>query len=58
MDYRDLNKITMKNRYPLLRIYDLIDQLQGASWFWKINLLCDEEGIIWPSELIKVITSL
>ena len=27
----------MKNRYPLPRIYDLFDQLQGASWFSKIN---------------------
>ncbi|GJY10511.1 putative reverse transcriptase domain-containing protein [Tanacetum coccineum] len=30
IDYRDLNKLTIKNRYPLLRIDDLFDQLQGA----------------------------
>ncbi|KAL9254895.1 Transposon Ty3-I Gag-Pol polyprotein-like protein [Drosera capensis] len=31
IDYRELNKITIKNRYPLPRIDDLFDQLQGAS---------------------------
>ncbi|KAI3505229.1 hypothetical protein L1887_27219 [Cichorium endivia] len=38
IDYRELNKLTVKNRYPLPRIDDLFDQLQGASWFSKINL--------------------
>ncbi|KAI3827455.1 hypothetical protein L1987_01530 [Smallanthus sonchifolius] len=38
MDYRELNKLTVKNRYPLPRIDDLFDQLQGASWFSKIDL--------------------
>ncbi|KAJ9541583.1 hypothetical protein OSB04_028089 [Centaurea solstitialis] len=38
IDYRELNKLTMKNRYPLPRIDDLFDQLQGASWFSKIDL--------------------
>ena len=38
IDYRDLNKITVKNRYPLPRIDDLFDQLQGASYFSKIDL--------------------
>ncbi|KAJ9565945.1 hypothetical protein OSB04_001911 [Centaurea solstitialis] len=38
IDYRELNKRTMKNRYPLPRIDDLFDQLQGASWFSKIDL--------------------
>ena len=36
IDYRELNKLTIKNRYPLPRIDDLFDQLQGASWFSKI----------------------
>ncbi|GKG35111.1 hypothetical protein Tco_0440265, partial [Tanacetum coccineum] len=36
IDYRELNKITIKNRYPLLRIDDLFDQLQGACYFSKI----------------------
>ncbi|GJU92548.1 putative reverse transcriptase domain-containing protein [Tanacetum coccineum] len=31
IDYRELNKLTVKNRYPLLRIDDLFDQLQGSS---------------------------
>ncbi|GJU52810.1 putative reverse transcriptase domain-containing protein [Tanacetum coccineum] len=38
IDYRELNKLTVKNRYPLPRIYDLFDQLQGSSVYAKINL--------------------
>ncbi|GKC32070.1 putative reverse transcriptase domain-containing protein [Tanacetum coccineum] len=38
IDYRELNKITIKNRYPLHRIDDLFDQLQGACYFSKIDL--------------------
>ena len=38
IDYRELNKLMVKNRYPLPRIDDLFDQLQGASWFSKIDL--------------------
>ncbi|KAJ9556038.1 hypothetical protein OSB04_010652 [Centaurea solstitialis] len=38
VDYRELNKLTVKNRYPLPRIDDLFDQLQGAAWFSKIDL--------------------
>ncbi|GJT89812.1 putative reverse transcriptase domain-containing protein [Tanacetum coccineum] len=37
-DYRELNKLTIKNRYPLLRIDDLFDQLQRARYFSKIDL--------------------
>lgn len=37
-DYRALNKITVKNKYPLPRVEDLIDQLQGAKVFSKIDL--------------------
>ncbi|GJR72610.1 putative reverse transcriptase domain-containing protein, partial [Tanacetum coccineum] len=36
--YRELNKLTIKNRYPLPRIDDLFDQLQGACCFSKIDL--------------------
>ncbi|KAL0559106.1 hypothetical protein IC582_003696 [Cucumis melo] len=38
IDYRELNKVTVKNRYPLPRIDDLFDQLQGATVFSKIDL--------------------
>ena len=38
IDYRQLNKVTVKNKYLLPRIYDLFDQLQGASLFSKIDL--------------------
>nr|GEX58217.1 putative reverse transcriptase domain-containing protein [Tanacetum cinerariifolium] len=38
IDYWELNKLTMKNRYPLPRIYDLFDQLQGSSVYSKIDL--------------------
>nr|GEV38923.1 putative reverse transcriptase domain-containing protein [Tanacetum cinerariifolium] len=41
IDYRELNKLTVKNRYPLLRIDDLFDQLQGLSVYSKIDLLSD-----------------
>eukprot|EP01018_Ginkgo_biloba_P001842 Gb_23790 [translate_table: standard] len=37
IDYRAINKIMVKNRYPLPRIDDLLDQLQGASFFSKID---------------------
>ncbi|GJT02068.1 hypothetical protein Tco_0823237 [Tanacetum coccineum] len=37
-DYRELNKLTVKNRYPLPRIDDLFDQLQGSSVYSKIDL--------------------
>ncbi|GKB17159.1 putative reverse transcriptase domain-containing protein [Tanacetum coccineum] len=38
IDYRELNKLTVKNRYPLPRIGDLFDQLQGSRFFSKIDL--------------------
>ncbi|GKD43451.1 putative reverse transcriptase domain-containing protein [Tanacetum coccineum] len=38
IDYRELNKLTVKNRYPLPRIDDLFDQLQDSSVYSKINL--------------------
>jgi hypothetical protein len=38
VDYRSLNKVTIKNKYPLPRIEDLFDQMKGASVFSKIDL--------------------
>ena len=38
IDYRQINKVTVKNKYPLQRIEDLIDLLKGASVFLKIDL--------------------
>ncbi|GJV50133.1 putative reverse transcriptase domain-containing protein [Tanacetum coccineum] len=38
IDYRELNKLTIKNQYPLPRINDLFDQLQGSCFFSKIDL--------------------
>ena len=52
IDYRELNKVTIKNKYPLPRIDDLFDQLQGALVFSKVHLrsgyhplIIKEEGI-------------
>ncbi|KAA3479801.1 DNA/RNA polymerases superfamily protein [Gossypium australe] len=38
IDYRQLNRVTIKNKYPLPRIYDLFDQLKGAAVSSKIDL--------------------
>ena len=38
IDYRQLNQVTVKNKYPLPRIDELFNQLQGAQFFSKIDL--------------------
>ena len=38
IDYRELNKVTIRNQYPLPRIDDLFDQLQGVRVFFKIDM--------------------
>ncbi|CAN4124008.1 unnamed protein product [Withania somnifera] len=40
IDYRRLNKVTKKNKYPMPRINDLFDRLRGATVFSKIDLRC------------------
>jgi hypothetical protein len=39
IDYRSLNEVTIQNKYPLPRIDDPFDQLQGAKYFSKIDLM-------------------
>lgn len=38
IDYNQLNKVTVKNKYLLLRINELFDQLEGVQYFSKIDL--------------------
>ncbi|GJS49718.1 putative reverse transcriptase domain-containing protein [Tanacetum coccineum] len=62
IDYQELNKLTVKNRYPLPKIDDLFDQLQGSSVYSKIDLrvkflghVIDSQGIhVDPSKIESV----
>jgi len=54
IDYRKLNKATVKNKYPLPRIDELFDQLQGARVFSKIDLRSGYYQLrIKPSDVAK-----
>jgi len=54
VDYRPLNEVTIKNKYPLPRIEDLFDQLKGACVFSKIDLRSDYHQLrIRPSGIPK-----
>eukprot|EP00253_Pinus_taeda_P019481 PITA_19481 len=69
IDYRQLNKVTMKNMYPFPRIDDLFDQLKGETMFSKIELrlgyhqtkvhymrhVVSKEGIALEPEKIRVV---
>ena len=48
VDYRSLNQITIKNKYPMPRIDELFDQLKGAKYFSKIDL-----NQIYPKPLLE-----
>nr|GEZ07353.1 putative reverse transcriptase domain-containing protein [Tanacetum cinerariifolium] len=54
IDYRELNKLTIKNRYPLPTIDDLFDQLQGACCFSKIDLCSGYHQLrVWEEDIPK-----
>ena len=53
IDYRQLNKVTTKNKYPLPQIEDLFDQLQGASYFSKVDLTRDITNLGWETRMYK-----
>jgi hypothetical protein len=54
MDYRSLNEVTIKNKYPLPRIEDLFDQMKGASVFSKDDLRPGYHQLkIWESDIPK-----
>jgi hypothetical protein len=54
VDYRSLNDVTIKNKYPLPRIEDLFDQMRGAKVFSKIDLILGYHQMkIRPSDILK-----
>jgi hypothetical protein len=58
VDYRTLNDVTVKNKYPLPRIEDLFDQMRGARVFSKIELRPGYHQMkIRPSDIPKTILS-
>jgi hypothetical protein len=55
INYRSLNEVTVKNKYPLSGIEDLFDQLRGANVFSKIDLRsCYHQLRIRPSDVSKI----
>jgi hypothetical protein len=54
VDYRSLNDVTIKNKYPFARIEDLFDQMRGARVFSKIDLRSSYRQMkIRPSDIPK-----
>jgi hypothetical protein len=55
VDYRSLNDVIMKNKYPLPRVEDLFDQMRGARIFLKIDLRVGYHQVkIRPSDILKM----
>nr|GEV62376.1 putative reverse transcriptase domain-containing protein [Tanacetum cinerariifolium] len=54
IDYQELNKLTVKNRYPLPRIHDLFDQLQGSCVYSKIDMRSSYHQLrVWEEDIPK-----
>ncbi|WMV13739.1 hypothetical protein MTR67_007124 [Solanum verrucosum] len=55
IDYQQLKKATIKNKYPLPRIDDLFDQLQGDKYFSKIDLRLGYHQVqVWEKDILKI----
>ncbi|KAL5756630.1 hypothetical protein ACOSQ2_021376 [Xanthoceras sorbifolium] len=56
IDYRQLNKLNVKNKYPLPRINDLFDQLRGATVFSKIDIISEYHQLrVKDSDIPKIV---
>ncbi|GKA98148.1 putative reverse transcriptase domain-containing protein [Tanacetum coccineum] len=55
IDYRELNKLMVKNRYPLPRIDDLFDQLQGSSVYSKVDLRSGYHRVWKEEDILKTV---
>ena len=56
VNYRALNEVTIKNKYPLPRIDDLFDQLKGAKYFSKIDLRYGFAEVQWSRHEVEEAT--